>query len=91
MYVLGPNFGALVPIIALVCTFLVAMRLLKLAQLKAERKHDAAFQQQLSELHAEIESRDRAIARLEDRVRVLERIVTDDSWKLRHEIDRLRA
>ena len=41
-------------------------------------------------LEAELAERDAMIAKLEERVRVLERIVTDDSARLRAEIDNLR-
>jgi len=37
-----------------------------------------------------LESRDATIAKLEERVRVLERIVTDDSRRVAHEIEALR-
>lgn len=82
-------FGVpIIPIVAIVCAFLVVMRVLKL---KAQRERDRTLEQQFDGLHAELEARDRALARLEERVRVLERIVTDDSWKLKSEIDRLSA
>jgi len=38
-----------------------------------------------------LESRDATIAKLEERVRVLERIVTDDSSRVAREIESLRA
>jgi hypothetical protein len=41
-------------------------------------------------LESELAQRDALIAKLEERVRVLERIATDDSARLRDEIDRLR-
>jgi len=47
------------------------------------RMHPADFQGALAE-------RDALIAKLEERVRVLERIATDDSARLRAEIDSLR-
>ena len=37
-----------------------------------------------------LQSRDATIAQLEERVRVLERIVTDDSRRVSHEIEALR-
>ena len=40
-------------------------------------------------LESELAERDALIAKLEERVRVLERIVTDDSARLRAEIDSL--
>lgn len=43
------------------------------------------------ELKAELAARDRTLAELEERVRVLERIVTDRTAELDQEIDRLRA
>src|SRR5262245_60484233 len=41
------------------------------------------------DLESELAERDALIAKLEERVRVLERIVTDDSARLRAEIDSL--
>ena len=41
-------------------------------------------------LESELAQRDALIAKLEERVRVLERIATDDSARLRAEIDSLR-
>ena len=41
-------------------------------------------------LEGELAERDALIAKLEERVRVLERIATDDSARLRAEIDSLR-
>ena len=43
-----------------------------------------------ADLEGELAERDALIAKLEERVRVLERIVTDDSSRLRREIDSLR-
>jgi hypothetical protein len=42
------------------------------------------------DLDSELAERDALIAKLEERVRVLERIATDDSARLRAEIDGLR-
>jgi hypothetical protein len=42
-----------------------------------------------ADLEGELAERDALIAKLEERVRVLERIATDDSARLRAEIDRL--
>jgi hypothetical protein len=42
-----------------------------------------------ADLESELADRDALIAKLEERVRVLERIVTDDSARLRREIDSL--
>ena len=42
------------------------------------------------ELESALAERDAVIAKLEERVRVLERIATDDSARLRAEIDSLR-
>ena len=42
-----------------------------------------------TDLESELAERDALIAKLEERVRVLERIVTDDSARLRAEIDSL--
>ena len=42
------------------------------------------------DLHSALAERDALIAKLEERVRVLERIATDDSARLRAEIDALR-
>ena len=46
---------------------------------------------ELTDLKAAVASRDATIAKLEERVRVLERIATDSSAALRDEIDRLRT
>jgi hypothetical protein len=43
-----------------------------------------------TDLEAALGERDAMIAKLEERVRVLERIATDDSARLRDEIDSLR-
>jgi hypothetical protein len=43
-----------------------------------------------ADLESALAERDELIARLEERVRVLERIATDDSARLRDEIDALR-
>jgi hypothetical protein len=43
-----------------------------------------------ADLESELARRDALIAKLEERVRVLERIATDDSARLRAEIDALR-
>ena len=43
-----------------------------------------------ADLESELAERDALIAKLEERVRVLERIATDDSARLRAEIDSLR-
>jgi hypothetical protein len=43
-----------------------------------------------ADLESELAERDALIAKLEERVRVLERIATDDSARLREEIDSLR-
>ena len=43
-----------------------------------------------ADLESELAERDATIAKLEERVRVLERIATDDSARLRDEIDALR-
>lgn len=43
-----------------------------------------------ADLGGELAERDALIAKLEERVRVLERIVTDDAARLRAEIDNLR-
>ena len=42
-----------------------------------------------ADLESELAERDALIAKLEERVRVLERLVTDDSARLRREIDSL--
>jgi hypothetical protein len=42
-----------------------------------------------ADLESELAERDALIAKLEERVRVLERIATDDSARLRAEIDSL--
>jgi hypothetical protein len=43
-----------------------------------------------ADLDGELAERDAVIAKLEERVRVLERIATDDAARLRAEIDNLR-
>lgn len=54
---------------------------------------DKIFGPQMSnkELKEELAARDKTIADLEERVRVLERIVTDKATELGEEIERLRA
>jgi hypothetical protein len=46
---------------------------------------------EIADLKAAVASRDAIIAKLEERVRVLERIATDKPAALRDEIDRLRT
>ena len=46
---------------------------------------------EIADLKAAVASRDAIIAKLEERVRVLERIATDKPAPLRDEIDRLRT
>ncbi len=46
---------------------------------------------EIADLKAAVASRDAMIAKLEERVRVLERIATDKPASLRDEIDRLRT
>jgi hypothetical protein len=46
---------------------------------------------EIADLKAAVASRDALIAKLEERVRVLERIATDKPASLRDEIDRLRT
>jgi hypothetical protein len=46
---------------------------------------------EIERLKASIQSRDATIAKLEERVRVLERIATDRPTALREEIERLRS
>jgi hypothetical protein len=46
---------------------------------------------EIADLKAAVASRDAVIAKLEERVRVLERIATDKPASLRDEIDRLRT
>jgi hypothetical protein len=46
---------------------------------------------EIAELKSAVASRDAIIAKLEERVRVLERIATDKPASLRDEIDRLRT
>ena len=46
---------------------------------------------EIADLKAAVSSRDAIIAKLEERVRVLERIATDKPASLRDEIDRLRT
>jgi hypothetical protein len=56
------------------------------------RKHAAAeAQAEIDKLRSTAESQDAALAKLEERVRVLERIVTDSRSRLGEEIERLRA
>ena len=52
-----------------------------------ERRHRRASR---TDLESALAQRDAMIAQLEERVRVLERIATDPSARLREEIDRLR-
>lgn len=51
----------------------------------------AGSQQRVASLKQELAARDKTIADLEERVRVLERIVTDRQQGLIDEIDRLRT
>jgi hypothetical protein len=55
------------------------------------RRGDRPQGGEIAELKAAVASRDALIAKLEERVRVLERIATDKPASLRDEIDRLRT
>jgi hypothetical protein len=51
---------------------------------------DGSRREGRTDLESALAERDELIAKLEERVRVLERIATDDSARLRDEIDALR-
>ncbi|HUO67556.1 MAG TPA: hypothetical protein VMV37_08480 [Gammaproteobacteria bacterium] len=55
------------------------------------RRGDWPQSGEIAELKAAVASRDALIEKLEERVRVLERIATDKPASLRDEIDRLRT
>jgi hypothetical protein len=57
----------------------------------ARRRGEWPQTNELAELKATVAARDATIAKLEERVRVLERIATDKPAALRDEIDRLRT
>jgi hypothetical protein len=58
---------------------------------RAARRGEWPQSNGLAELKATVAARDATIAKLEERVRVLERIATDRPASLREEIDRLRT
>lgn len=84
-------FPFLIPITAIVFTFVFLIRWMELRHARRNRHDDAELRRQLEDLEAKIAARDRAIDGLEDRIRVLERIVTDAGSRLSDEIERLRA
>ena len=57
----------------------------------AYRGSDRELDGRISELEADLAARDETIDKLEQRVRVLERITTDKTSQLRDEIDQLSA
>lgn len=88
---MGDWIFVLVPVTAIVFTFIFLTRWIELRHAHKKRAHDAAHGGHFEKLEARIAARDRAIDELEQRIRVLERIVTDSGSKLSEEIDRLRA
>jgi len=57
----------------------------------ARRRGESPQTNELAELKTTVAARDATISKLEERVRVLERIATDRPAALRDEIDRLRT
>lgn len=88
---LGPGFFALIPITAIVLTFIVVMKILQILQTNAQASRDSASSRKVDALLTHLAERDRATDALEERIRVLERIVTDKGPRLSDEIERLRA
>lgn len=72
----------LIPLAAIFAGFVLAL---------LRGRGSAAARAELESLRAAMAARDTAVVSLEERVRVLERIVTDRSTALRDEIERLRA
>ena len=58
---------------------------------RSARRGEWAPTNELAQLKTTVAARDATIAKLEERVRVLERIATDKPAALRDEIDRLRT
>lgn len=72
------TLALLIPILAIVGSFIVSIMKLKEKQLNANTEHDKHNQA----LHDEIN-------KLRQRIEVLERLVTDDSFQLKREIEKV--
>lgn len=85
----------LIPIVAIVCgvvsTWIRAKYGYPIHTPRRGRRRAAEYEEEIEHLTATVEAQKAAIEKLEDRVRVLERIATDPSARLRQEIDRLSA
>jgi hypothetical protein len=84
----GDNVWVLIPLLAIFCAFVTRWMRIRHGTEGRPGRRSAGI---IDDLKAEIAARDSAIAALEERIRVLERIVTDDAAKLSSEIERLRA
>ncbi len=95
MNMYGNNIWVLIPIVAIVCGFLTQWMRIKhgypLRDRGARRRYSADLESEVDGLTKKIASHEATIAKLEERVRVLERIATDASARLGEEIERLRA
>ena len=76
-----------VAITAIVCTFMVV----RMGIRHAERKLQLTSGESNGRLEAIVKANEAEVARLRERVQVLEKLVTDDDRKLAGEIERLRT
>ncbi len=85
----------LIPIVAIVCGSLTQWLRIKHGYAPRDRRgrrgYTADLEAEVDGLTRTVRSHEATIAKLEERVRVLERIATDASTRLGEEIDRLRA
>ncbi|HEX9965220.1 MAG TPA: hypothetical protein VGB04_09580 [Allosphingosinicella sp.] len=88
------NFGILVPIVAILATAAVVIKLIAYLQFKqvggGASPDDAQGARENDRLARENEALRRTVSRLEERMAVLERIATDPAERTAREIESLR-
>ena len=84
------NLGVLVPIVAIIASACVFIALLKFAQDKRTLEAESRNPPPKDELARENEALRHTVARLEDRIAVLERIAVDPAERTAREIEKLR-
>jgi hypothetical protein len=90
----GNSIWVLIPIVAIlagVATTWIRARHGYPLDRRHGRRGSGAAAEEIETLKASLAARDTTIAKLEERVRVLERIATDRPTALREEIERLRG
>ena len=82
------NLGVLIPIVAIIASAWVVVAVLRFAQEK--RSAEALASPEKAELARENEALRETVARLEQRIAVLERIATDPAERTARDIESLR-